>query len=134
MRVRNILLAATMAALPVAAAAQPVTGLYLGTGAGVNIMQDTTVASIGGFTTRDASLQTTGGAAALAAVGWGFGNGLRAEFEFDYRYNSVTGVSFPNGRELLNGSEQKYGPMVNLLYDCNDMVPMVVPYIGVGAG
>ncbi len=40
MNFRNALLSATMLALPVAASAQPITGLYIGAGAGVNVMQD----------------------------------------------------------------------------------------------
>ena len=45
MTLRGALLAATMLALPVAASAQPVTGLYIGLGAGVNLMQDENVNS-----------------------------------------------------------------------------------------
>ena len=39
MKLRSALLAATMLAIPFAANAQPVTGLYVGAGAGVNITQ-----------------------------------------------------------------------------------------------
>jgi hypothetical protein len=39
MSLRNILLAATIIALPGAATAQPLGGLYIGAGAGVNFMQ-----------------------------------------------------------------------------------------------
>ena len=38
MLIRKRLSAAVLAALPFAAAAQPVTGFYIGTGAGVNVM------------------------------------------------------------------------------------------------
>ncbi len=38
MQLRSALLAATVLATPIAASAQPVTGLYVGAGAGVNIM------------------------------------------------------------------------------------------------
>ena len=38
MQLRSALLAATVLATPFAASAQPVTGLYVGAGAGVNIM------------------------------------------------------------------------------------------------
>ena len=41
MQLRSALLAATVLATPIAASAQPVTGLYVGAGAGVNIMQRT---------------------------------------------------------------------------------------------
>ena len=39
MQLRSALLAATMLATPFAASAQPVTGLYIGAGVGVNITQ-----------------------------------------------------------------------------------------------
>ena len=38
MNFRNALLSATLLALPVGASAQPITGLYIGAGAGVNVM------------------------------------------------------------------------------------------------
>ena len=38
MQLRSALLAATVLATPIAASAQPVTGLYVGAGAGMNIM------------------------------------------------------------------------------------------------
>ena len=31
-------------------------------------------------------------------------------------------------------AEQKYGGMVNVLYDFNGLAPWFVPYIGVGVG
>ena len=39
MIIRNILLSATVVALPGVATAQPLSGLYIGAGAGVNFMQ-----------------------------------------------------------------------------------------------
>ena len=39
MQLRSALLAATVLATPFAASAQPVTGLYVGAGAGVNVTQ-----------------------------------------------------------------------------------------------
>jgi OOP family OmpA-OmpF porin len=134
MRLRNILLAGAIAALPLATQAQPVTGPYIGTGVGLNVMQDETVKSVGGVATPGRTLQLNLGATALGSVGWGFGNGLRAEFEFDYRYNGFKSVSGPFGGGTVTGSEQKFGPMVNMLYDFNDLTPLFVPYIGVGAG
>jgi OmpA-OmpF porin, OOP family len=135
MRIRNLLLATAVSALPIAANAQAVTGLYVGTGAGLNIMQNEKVDSIGGVKTSGHDLQMHLGATALGSVGWGFGNGLRAELEMDYRYNGLKGVMAPGGGTLpFSGSEQKLGPMVNVLYDFNGVVPMVVPYAGLGVG
>ena len=124
-----------MAALPLTTWAQsPVAGLYVGAGAGVNIMQDEAVNSINGIATPGRQIETHIGATGLGSIGWGFGNGVRIESEFVYRYNGLKGVSGPNGSGPLGGAEQKYGPMVNLLYDWNGISPLVVPYIGLGAG
>ena len=42
MKYRSTLVAATILSMPLVANAQPITGLYIGAGAGVNIMQDET--------------------------------------------------------------------------------------------
>jgi outer membrane protein OmpA-like peptidoglycan-associated protein len=84
--------------------------------------------------TGTANLETNVGAVGVGAVGWGFGNGLRVEGEFDYRYNGLRKLSGDGGSVSVSGSEQKFGPMVNVLYDFNGVSPMFVPYIGVGGG
>jgi OmpA-OmpF porin, OOP family len=119
-----------VAALPCAAAAQPVIGLYIGTGAGVNIMQNESVQYRNGIAAPGRNLQLNGGATALGSIRLGFGNGLRTEF--DYRYNGFNGIIGPLGSGMLCGSEQKYGPMVNVFYDFNGLLPMFVPYIVAG--
>jgi len=134
MKFRGALLAASLLALPVAASAQPVTGLYLSAGAGVNLMQDETIKSAGGVSTPGASLDTNFGGLGVAALGWGLGNGLRAEIEGDYRYNGYDKITGVGGNAAVRGSEQKYGPMVNLAYDFWGLSPNFVPYIGAGAG
>ena len=121
MTLRSALLAATMVALPLAANAQPIDGLYIGGGAGVNFMQQEHFKStIFGGT---ATVNPRAGFVGVLSLGWGFGNGFRTEIEGNYRYNSATG-----------GNEQKYGAMGNVLYDFNGLSPMVVPYIGGGIG
>jgi outer membrane protein OmpA-like peptidoglycan-associated protein/outer membrane protein W len=134
MQLRKMMLATVLTALPLAAHADPITGLYIGAGAGLNIMQNETVKSVGGLATPNTNVQMNLGAAGLGAVGWGFGNGLRAELEFDYRYNGINKVTSPFGVVATSGSEQKYGPMVNVLYDFNNLSPAVVPYLGAGIG
>jgi OmpA-OmpF porin, OOP family len=129
MNFRYALAAATMLALPVAANAQPVTGLYIGGGAGVNIMQDenaqisSPIGSVGGH------LATRVGPAVAISLGFGLGNGLRAEVEGDYRYNT-----FGGGGTSVGGQEQKYGAMFNVLYDFVGLTPFVQPYVGIGGG
>jgi outer membrane protein OmpA-like peptidoglycan-associated protein len=138
-----VLLAATVMSLPIVATAQPINGFYLGAGAGINLMADENVQSI---TFDGETLGTSGrkltmnvGPVAVLSAGWGFGNGLRTELEFDYRSNgfsSVAGSGPLLGNFVLgaSGSEQKFGPMVNLLYDFNNLLPYLVPYVGAGVG
>jgi OmpA-OmpF porin, OOP family len=124
MRIRSALLAATLLALPMAAQAQPVTGLYIGGGAGFNINQDEHFTSPSG----NGAIEFNPGVTGVLALGWGFGNGLRAEIEGDYRWNHL------NNGPGSGPEEQKFGPMVNALYDFNMVSPMFVPYVGVGIG
>jgi OOP family OmpA-OmpF porin len=133
MNFRNALVAATILALPVAAKAQPVTGLYIGAGAGVNIMQDENakITSSGIAGSIGGHAESRVGPAVAISMGYGLGNGLRAEIEGDYRYNNFGGTS---GGANVGGQEQKMGAMFNVLYDFVGMVPFVQPYVGVGAG
>jgi OOP family OmpA-OmpF porin len=134
MNFRNAFLAATMLALPLAAHAQPVNGLYVGLGAGLNIMQDEPVTSFGGLSTNGSNLETNLGGMGVTSLGWGFGNGLRAEMEFSLRYNGLNKVNTPGGSFSIGGSEQKFGPMVNVLYDFTTLSPSFSPYVGAGVG
>ena len=58
--------------------AQPVEGLYLGAGAGLNFVPDLNDQGVR-LRTRDP------GFAGVLSLGWGFGNGWRAEIEGNYR-------------------------------------------------
>src|SRR5271165_6167522 len=147
---RKALLATTMLMLPLAAEAQaptePVTGIYLGAAGGFNIKTSPKVNNIvsnvpGGalITTPNGSLSTSLGGAAVGSVGYGLGNGLRVEIEGDYRGNSFSNVSRNNLAGVgvstsASGSERLYGPMFNVDYDFLNLVPYVVPYVGVGLG
>jgi OOP family OmpA-OmpF porin len=131
MKFRNALVAATMLAVPFAANAQPVTGLYVGAGAGVNIMHDESAKVTAGAIEHGAHLKTRVGPAVDLSLGYGLGNGLRAEVEGNYRNNNFGGSS---GTSNSGGLEQKFGAMFNVLYDFVGMVPMVQPYVGIGAG
>jgi outer membrane protein OmpA-like peptidoglycan-associated protein len=127
MKFRTMLAAATILALPIAAKAQPVTGLYVGAGGGLDIMDD----AHGKLNTQLGTIGTTDfktqiGPTFDLSVGYGLGNGLRAEVEGLYTYNRFSGANY-------GGQEQKYGPMVNVLYDFS-FSPMIQPYVGVGGG
>jgi OOP family OmpA-OmpF porin len=132
MKFRNTLVAATILALPLAAKAQPISGLYVGGGAGVNIMLDEDIQANGrGLASNTGHMGSHVGPAAQLSVGYGLGNGLRLELEGDYRYNGFSGTS---GSLHAGGQEQKMGPMVNAVYDFVGLVPYVQPYVGVGVG
>jgi len=150
MQLRSALLAATVLATPFAASAQPVTGLYVGLGAGVNIMQQTDINSLSfpfavpgtGFVGTGVGGGKFGGSTGFAgvlSVGGGFVNDLRLEVEGNYRNNKndITGSGSGLGAFLSTGggtTEQKYGGMVNVLYDFNGVTSWLVPYIGAGVG
>jgi outer membrane protein OmpA-like peptidoglycan-associated protein len=122
MKLNKLFLAAAIVALPAAVQAQPVTGVYIGGGVGINQLLDTKVK------TTPNTLKSDIGVVGLASVGYGFGNGLRAEIEGNYRWNNsrVTGLT-------TSGSTQQYGFMVNGLYDFN-LGWAVYPYLGAGLG
>jgi OOP family OmpA-OmpF porin len=111
MNFRNALVAATMLALPMAAHAQPVNGLYIAGGLGGTYMQDldASAADVSG------KLPSNIGAAGMVSLGYGLGNGLRFELEGDYRANSLT--TGTNGFTTGGGQEQKMGVMGNVLYE-----------------
>ena len=128
-----MLAALAAAILPGVAMAQPVTGVYLGAGAGGNFMQPEKFEDIYHSTAPGASGVFRGkvhldiGGAGVASVGYGFGNGFRIEAEGNYRYDALRG--YPSGY-----AEQKYGGMGNLLFDFDIGSPYVFPYVGAGAG
>jgi outer membrane protein OmpA-like peptidoglycan-associated protein len=130
MTLKKALLAATVLALPLAAQAQPVSGLYVGAGAGANFMQESKFNALG----YGAKIETKTGWAAVGSLGWGFGNGLRAELEGNYRTNDVS-KSKVNGVGTVggHGALANYGVMVNAIYDIQTGTPFT-PYLGVGAG
>jgi outer membrane protein OmpA-like peptidoglycan-associated protein len=149
MQLRSALLAATILATPVMASAQPVTGLYVGAGAGVNITSSQNVNRNGVGSTvfgatppativaaPGAQLNGSTGFAGVLSLGWGFGNGLRAEVEGDFLSNHSSNTTSPGLNAFAGGgtTEKKYGGMFNVLYDFNGLTPYLVPYVGAGVG
>ena len=155
MRLHTILLAATFLAVPLTVQAQPISGLYVGVGAGVNFLQgerarfaNAAGSSIG---LDEGRLQFDPGFRVLASVGYGLGNGLRLEIEGDYFRNSLSRLGQTNSGATSNGfaglptsargAEEKYGGFVNALFDLNpnllglDSLPFAItPYLGAGVG
>jgi OmpA-OmpF porin, OOP family len=138
MKLRNALLAASVLAVPFSVGAQPVTGqpvtgLYVGAGVGVNLMQDETVTPSAGSKTGG-TLGSRVGPVTVGSLGWGFGNGLRMEIEGNFRYNQNDGASGFGAGSRSDGNEQKFGAMYNVLYDFAGLIPWVQPYVGAGVG
>ena len=146
MRLRSgLLLSAGLIALPFGLAnvahAQAVQGLYIGAGAGYNLPMSPKMTGIGGGFSYgkppaggSLRLNQNGGFAGVASVGYGFGNGVRAEVEGDFLQNNVShlsGTAFPTSS---NGNVRNWGLMANAYYDINVGAPWVTPYLGAGAG
>jgi len=149
------LLAVPLVAKPLAVRAQPIDGVYVGVGAGVNFLQDERArfAGVAGSSAglTDARLRFDTGLRTLASVGYGFGNGLRLEIEGDYFRNGLSraggaasgGASnrFAGLPVSARGTEEKYGGFVNALFDLNPnllglgALPFAItPYFGAGVG
>jgi outer membrane protein OmpA-like peptidoglycan-associated protein len=143
---KTLLAAATVVALPVLAQAQPVSGLYLGAGFGGNYLDKTDVTGQSAadkavlqkaFGSSNLSVEFAWGYVGLLSLGWGFGNGLRAEIEGSFRLNDVSEVMAGNRSQRGHtGSAFSYGGMFNLLYDINlhGALGGITPYVGAGAG
>ena len=135
---KTLLAAAAVVALPVLAQAQPVSGLYLGAGVGGNYLQGTdATAKIDGEQLKD-SIDFSWGYVGVLSLGWGFGNGLRAEIEGNYRSNDVSDYKLGGTQKGpgATGTVTSYGVMANLLYDINigNALGGITPYVGAGAG
>lgn len=122
MNLRKLLVAASVLALPTAALAQPVNGLYVGAGAGYNFLANQKITNHGGGT-----LGNSGGPVGVGSVGYGFGNGLRVELQGDY-YNT------DQNHGPQHAQNQTYGGFVNALYDLDVGSKFFFPYVGVGVG
>ena len=138
---KTLLAAAAVVALPVMAQAQPVCGPYIAGGVGANWQQDTTLnGSVNNAAGDKIENEFEVGYVGVLSLGWGFGNGLRAEIEGSYRSNDVSdtkvgGASIQN-RGSGTGTAVSYGVMANILYDFDlgSALGGIVPYIGGGVG
>jgi OmpA-OmpF porin, OOP family len=143
MKFRYALLAATVLAAPLAfshaASAQPVTGPYVSLGAGYNIessqrAKNIFVNGVGSQSAGVGHIVTNNGYDVTGAVGYGFGNGWRAELEGDYMNNGFDKINLGGVDSHTNGHEGRYGVFVNGYYDFNVGLPYLFPYLGAGIG
>jgi outer membrane protein OmpA-like peptidoglycan-associated protein len=133
--------AAALITVPGLAQAQAVSGPYIAGGIGANMLQDTTLnGSVNNAAGTKIENEFEIGYVGVLSLGWGFGNGLRAEIEGNYRSNDVSdtkvGGSSVQGTASGTGTAVSYGAMANILYDFNigSSLGGLTPYIGVGAG
>ncbi len=140
MKLRSTLLAATVLALPMAAHAQmmpDLSGVYVGLGVGANYLQSQNLQNVAG-TNVGTNLHSGWGSMAQGNVGYQLGNGLSLQLEGSVRGNKFNKVksnlSSANTLAAAGGWEQKYGPMVNVMFDLSPYIPYAAPYVGVGAG
>ncbi len=135
MQFRGMLLAAAVAALPIAAQAQPIEGLYISGGVGLHSPQNTGISRdhflIGGSHLR---LEQSPGFEALGAIGYALGNGARFEIEGNFNQNSVSAIARVPVASTSSGSIRHYGVMANALFDMDIGTPWLYPYLGIGAG
>ncbi len=145
---RRLPLALIALSLPAIAVAQPIEGLYVGAGAGVDFHDNS---KIHGLTSNGQQvLAGTGilpggatfdpGYAGQVSVGYGLGNGVRLEIEGDLAHNTRNFGPLPKSLAALapfthrTAHETKYGAMANVLFDMDIGSPYIFPYMGAGAG
>ncbi len=132
--VRRCFLMAALLAAPLPAFAQSDRGPYISLGAGVGLQQDEIALADPAIGQTANKFWSFGpGFSGQVSIGYALGNGLRAELEGDFLSNRVTGYGPVSPSRNASGTEQKYGGMVNVLYDVNLGLP-VFPYFGVGVG
>jgi OmpA-OmpF porin, OOP family len=143
MKFRYVLLAATVLAAPVAfshaASAQPVTGTYVSLGAGYSIessqrAKNIFVNGVGSQSAGVGHIVTHNGYDITGAVGYGFGNGWRAELEGDYINNGFDKLNLGGVDLHTSGHEGRYGVFANGYYDFDVGLPYLFPYLGAGIG
>jgi outer membrane protein OmpA-like peptidoglycan-associated protein len=136
MRYRGAVLATALLATPLAAAAQPVSGLYIGAGLGADLPQNVRITpgapSIDGA--GHLKLDEHLGVDGIAAIGYGLGNGFRFEIEGDFGRNGINQLGRTPFPASTNGTVHTMGVMVNALYDMDIGMPWLYPYVGAGVG
>jgi len=131
MKMKHLLLSASLIALaPFAAQAQSKAsdGVYVSLGAGWNKVLDADLKT-GGLSGKSTFED---GYAIIGAVGYGWGNGFRTEFEGGYRNNDQKSATLGGVRFANKGSYSALTGMANVIYDLN--LGGFTPYVGAGVG
>lgn len=122
----------TVAALPSAALAQPVQGLYVAGEGGATFNQDQRVRSSSMF--PDGRDRWKTGAVGIGSIGYGLGNGFRVEIEGNYRNMGYDRFVSGGVQGRADGRRQTYGAMANALFDLDIGKSWLFPYFGAGVG
>ncbi|HUB11397.1 MAG TPA: OmpA family protein [Acetobacteraceae bacterium] len=134
MRHWGTVLATALLAMPLAAIAQPVSGLYISGGVGANLPQNTDmVPSTPVDRASRLTLKNNVGVTGIGAIGYGLGNGFRFEVQGDFTRQGVNELQTPFA-SATKGIQHTYGVMGNALYDFDIGSPWIYPYLGAGAG
>jgi len=135
MRFRGAVLATILLATPIAALAQPISGLYVGAGAGLHAPQDPKVtAGSGAFGSGGLKLDEEYGFNSNLAVGYGLGNGFRFEIEGDFARSDLRHLHGTPFATAATGTIRTFGVMANAIFDMDAGLPWMYPYLGIGAG
>ncbi len=116
--------------------AQFVNGLYVSGGLGGNYMQNVDVSRNSAAGGGSGDIELNFGWMGAAAIGWGFGNGIRAEIEGNYRANDLDKLNGYGGAAngvSAGGTIRQYAVMANAWWDYDFGWP-VIPTIGAGVG
>jgi OOP family OmpA-OmpF porin len=142
MKLRTLYTASALMSLPAIAMAQPIGGIYVSLGAGLNLMENITQAfSFQQFHGNGPDANAAGpfptthraGYAISGAVGYGFGKGLRLELEGSYRSNPMNTSNVFGNLLTYRGDDQKTSVIASINYDIDVGLP-IYPYVGAGAG
>ncbi len=124
--------AATVA--PQRAVGQPIQGLYIGAGAGADVLPSVSIQAAPSLELGGPRVGFSDGVIALGSAGYALGNGWRFEVEGNYANNPFNRVTSLGGPAAISGRQTGSGVMANALFDLDIGVPWLFPYAGAGLG
>ena len=133
--VRTLIAASSLVLCAASASAQITQGMYISGAAGISDI-GLTEGAVGGQSFKQ---NWQSGGVGVMALGYGFGNGLRAEIEGSYRAYEADSGKLDNQSAASSGRSSASTIFANLLYDVDlrllglDTIA-VVPYFGGGIG
>lgn len=105
-------------------------GLYVGAGAGLNVVRDASTSFQGGTAAGvSRTMDLDAGFTGVLTTGYKFSSGIRTELEAGFRRNTVKSLD----GTAADGSLRSLSLMGNVLYDFNTGTPWM-PYVGAGIG